>query len=409
DGRGTGPAGGAPTTSAGGGTGSTSTTALDGAGWKQLPRAPIAGREGHNAVWTGREMVVWGGIGDPTADPLTDGAAFDPQARTWRRIAPAPLAPRTEAEVFWTGTEMVVFGGFSVEVDPLMDGAAWNPASDTWRRITAPPIGVRDGMVIAWAGDRLVVWGGATIPSLDDPDAETVMHNDGAAWVAAGGDWVALPAAPITPRSAAESVWTGTRLVVTGGYNIGEEDDRRDGAAFDPLSGTWSPIAARPVPGSCGGAVPCAGVWTGSVALFPGTGVTYDPAGDRWSAMAALPAGDGLVTEETATWTGRRLLVWGNTPPTSDGDEVESVEGDGTTGDGAEVIDDGEMADEESRGPAAAFGYDPAANRWEAFPVGPLAGREYHSAVWTGQEMLVWGGNAGDTGLADGAAYRPAG
>jgi N-acetylneuraminic acid mutarotase len=388
-------------------------TAPAGPGWKQLPGAPIAGREGHNAVWTGREMVIWGGIADPAADPLTDGAAYDPAARTWRKIAAAPLTPRTGAQAFWTGFEMVVFGGFSVEVDPLMDGAAWNPATNSWRRIAAPQLSVRDGMVIAWAGDRLVAWGGATVPTIADPDAETVMHNDGAAWVAATGTWVAMPAAPITPRSAAESVWTGTRLVVTGGYNLGEEDDRRDGAAFDPVSATWSPITARPAPGSCGGVVPCAGIWTGSVALFPGSGLAYDPAGDRWSAMAALPAGDGLVTEETTVWTGRRLLMWGSTPPASDGDEgdeVQSVEGgDEEIEEGDETTDDVVVPEESSSDPAVGFAYDLAGNRWQAFPAGPLAAREYHSAVWTGEEMLVWGGNAGEAGLTDGAAYRPEG
>jgi hypothetical protein len=29
--------------------------------------------------------------------------------------------------------------------------------------------------------------------------------------------------------------------------------------------------------------------------------------------------------------------------------------------------------------------------------------------VWTGQEMLIWGGTAGDAVMADGAAYRPGG
>lgn len=423
-GRGSGPAGGTPTSPAGGGARSTSTTGVtDRAGWEQIPRAPIAGRESHTAVWTGREMVVWGGSGDPAADPLTDGAAFDPAAGTWRKIAPAPLTPRSGAQAVWTGSEMLVFGGSSVEVDPQMDGAAWNPATNAWRRIAAPPISVRDGMVIAWTGDRLVVWGGATVPTIENPDAETVMHNDGAAWVAASDRWITLPAAPLSPRSAAESVWTGTRLVVSGGYNVSEESDRRDGAAFDPASGTWSPIAARPTPGSCAGVVSCSGVWTGSVALFPGTGLAYDPAGDRWTAMAAFPAGDGRLTEETAVWTGGRLLVWGEStpPPSEDDEEVSSVEGEGEIPDeGGEPADDGGtgdsgVADEGggpeggSSGPAAGFSYDPARNGWQPFAAGPLAGRQYHSAVWTGREMLIWGGYSGGSGLADGAAYRPAG
>ena len=51
--------------------------------------------------------------------------------------------------------------------------------------------------------------------------------------------------------------------------------------------------------------------------------------------------------------------------------------------------------------------YDPAANRWQTFAAGPLSSRVLHTAVWTGQEMLVWGGTSGETALADGAAYRP--
>jgi hypothetical protein len=53
--------------------------------------------------------------------------------------------------------------------------------------------------------------------------------------------------------------------------------------------------------------------------------------------------------------------------------------------------------------------YDPAANHWQSLPPGPLGGRVHHTAVWTGQEMLVWGGIAGDAALADGAAFRPPG
>jgi hypothetical protein len=47
------------------------------------------------------------------------------------------------------------------------------------------------------------------------------------------------------------------------------------------------------------------------------------------------------------------------------------------------------------------------ANRWVTFDAGPLSSRVSHTAVWTGQEMLVWAGTSGETPLADGAAYRP--
>ena len=37
------------------------------AGWTRLPRAPIAPRSEYAAVWTGKEMIVWGGYSGNTS------------------------------------------------------------------------------------------------------------------------------------------------------------------------------------------------------------------------------------------------------------------------------------------------------------------------------------------------------
>jgi N-acetylneuraminic acid mutarotase len=337
-------------------------------------------------------MVIWGGAHDFEADPLTDGAAFDPATRAWRKLPAAPLSPRFDARAMWTGKEMIIFGGGSVEDTTLGDGAAWDPATNTWRSLPASPIGARDGAVVVWAGDRLVVWGGSTVLPPDAPDgSETEMKSDGAAYVPATNTWVPVAAAPIPARTNADSVWTGSRLVVSGGYHEGDDDDRTDGAAFDPISGAWSPIAARPAPGSCGGGSACAGIWTGKVALFPVSGQSYDPAANRWSAMAPPPATDGPAPGEPSVWTGGRLLTWG----------ISGGDSDGSSG------DDSDGGAEPAPPPSHGALYDPVANRWQTFDAGPLSSRVSHTAVWTGQEMLVWGGTGGETPLADGAAYRP--
>ena len=65
-----------------------------------LPPAPIPARHGSALVWTGTELIVWGGVGDDPGDPgPQDGAAFDPAAGTWRQIAPPPdrVMPRRRA------------------------------------------------------------------------------------------------------------------------------------------------------------------------------------------------------------------------------------------------------------------------------------------------------------------------
>ena len=37
------------------------------------------------------------------------------------------------------------------------------------------------------------------------------------------------------------------------------------------------------------------------------------------------------------------------------------------------------------------------------------AARLYHTAVWTGSELIVWGGASNSTFYADGGRYNPAG
>jgi hypothetical protein len=372
-----------------GGAASPATARANGPRWDLLPKGPLGPRNGHTATWTGREMVIWGGISDFDAEPSTDGAAYDPAGGTWRKVPGAPITARYEARSYWTGQEMVIFGGASAEGDTLADGAAWNPATNTWRAIPASPLGPRDGAVEVWAGDRLVIWSGNTVaPPEASEDFLPEVKGDGAAYVPATNRWVAIGPAPIPPRSAAQAAWTGSRLIISGGE--GAEDARSDGAALDPITGAWSPIAARPEADSCSGGMACTGVWTGTVVLFPASAQAYDPAADRWSVIAAAPGRAAPAPGEPAVWTGRQLLAWG----------VPGVDDDPSADDAADTGD----------GPVPAVGasYDPVSDRWETIPTGPLASRVFHTAVWTGDAMLIWGGTDNDEKiLADGAAYRP--
>lgn len=51
--------------------------------------------------------------------------------------------------------------------------------------------------------------------------------------------------------------------------------------------------------------------------------------------------------------------------------------------------------------------YDPATDQWRPLPSAPLAGRLHHVAAWTGREMLVFGGRDATDAFADGAAFDP--
>src|SRR5213593_1634029 len=72
--------------------------------------APAA-RDSHTAVWTGSEMIVWGGE-DDILNPLNTGGRYNPSTDSWTATS-TTNAP--DARVFhtavWTGSEMIVWGG----------------------------------------------------------------------------------------------------------------------------------------------------------------------------------------------------------------------------------------------------------------------------------------------------------
>lgn len=51
--------------------------------------------------------------------------------------------------------------------------------------------------------------------------------------------------------------------------------------------------------------------------------------------------------------------------------------------------------------------YRPATDTWRKLAASPLTAREPAATAWTGTELLVWGGTTGTAPVADGAAYDP--
>lgn len=336
-------------------------------GWHTVSAAPLSARTDHGAVWTGHEMVIWGGL-DNESVAVNDGAAYDPATETWRKLAAGPLTPRIEPFLAWTGTEMLVWGGVNDETDTVVDAAAWNPSTDQWRTFPAPPLTAVEDFAAAWTGQGLAVWGGFV-----EAGSPTV---GGAYLDLATGQWKAIPDAPIAPRGGADAVFAAGRLIVSGGRNA-DGDELADGAAWDPVANTWSAIAPRPVAGSCDDARLCPVLWTGTRALFPRANLAYEPGTDHWTAIASLRGGVEWFYE-TSVWTGDRMLEWGGEP--DDADAAPTITG------GV---------------------YDPDADRWTDLENAPFATRAGHSAIWTGSEMIIWGGGDDESTFSSGAGYRP--
>jgi hypothetical protein len=131
--------------------------------WSSFPRGPLSPRIDEAEVWTGSELIVWGGVrsnANQTSGVLADGAAYDPDNEQWRPIAAGPLSPRQGAAAVWTGTEMIAVGGQGNGNQVFDDAAAYDPATNSWRSIASFPLEARTGATAIWTGKQLVVIGG---------------------------------------------------------------------------------------------------------------------------------------------------------------------------------------------------------------------------------------------------------
>lgn len=226
-----------------------------------------------------------------------------------------------------------------------------------------------------WTGTHLVVWGGR-----DGADflrtGGTIDPDSGLGW---GSTFTVT--AP-TKRSLHTAVWTGTEMVVWGGFNGSYLDD---GGILDPftLTNPWRSVSLVNAPSARARHTT---VWTGSEMIVWGgednngrlnTGARYNPGTDSWQAVVGGPPARAL---HSAIWTGTQMMIWGGA-------------------NGSQLV-------------AAGAGFNPATNGWQALSsTGAPLPRAGHTAVWTGTEMIIWGGwnnnSSAPVYFNDGARYNP--
>jgi N-acetylneuraminic acid mutarotase len=226
-----------------------------------------AGKMYSTAVWTGTEMLVWGG--DSNADNVPSaGGRYNPSTDTWQlmTLVAAPAARRMHSAV-WTGTEMVVWGGSQFGGALLNTGGRYNPATDSWQptsTVGAPT--ARYGSTAVWTGTEMVVWGGSN----GDVNSNASLLNTGGRYNPSSDTWqptssVGVPAA----RSNHRAVWTGSMMIVWGGN----------------VAGVVGPQPTY-------------------------TGARYNPASDVWTATSNQSAASSR-SSHVQVWTGTQMIVWG--------------------------------------------------------------------------------------------------
>ena len=312
----------------------------------------------HAAVWTGSEMIIWGGDqAFPTV--FNTGGRYNPTTDSWTGTSTtnAPNA-RVEHTAVWSGTEMIVWGGIDGTTVFFNTGGRYNPATDSWTATsTTNAPDARALHTAVWTGSEMIVWGGA--------QALPTLFNTGGRYNPSRDSWTATSTtnAP-SARDGHTAVWTGSEMIVWGAtYDS-------TGGRYNPSTDRWTATSTHNAPHP---RVLHTAVWSGSQMIVWGgspdgktvlhSGGRYNPDTDSWTATSIHPAPDAR-SYHTAVWTGSEMIVWG-----------------GFGGfPGNELFKTGGR-------------YDPSTDSWVATTtIGAPDARLDHTAVWTGSEMIVWGG-----------------
>ncbi len=321
------------------------------------------------AIWTGSKMVIWGGAWSPF---YNDGGSYDPVTNSWTSLSAVSLVPRYRVSAVWTGSKMIVWGGANDD-GYYNDGAVYDLLLNSWTLITttnAPS--QRASHNSAWTGSKMFIWGGG--------NGAMPIQNNGALYNPNTDTWspIATTNSP-TNTSATREVWTGSKVIILTGAQL---------AKYDPIANSWTyGSSTNTAVSSTWSAV----AWTGSKILYWGgcgsgfggtvscpsnVGGIYDVNADTWTKMTTVGA-PGPRMRLGGVWTGKHMFVFGGY------DNASTFYNSGGL-------------------------YDPSTNQWTATTTNGAPGirqwTEY--MIWTGKNILIWGGHNG-TQINTGGIFTP--
>jgi N-acetylneuraminic acid mutarotase len=321
-------------------------------------------RSSHSAVWTGQQLLIWGGDLGGGNSYSAGGAAYNPTTDQWQPIATfqAPTARASHTAV-WTGTEMIIWGG-SGTASYSTDHGRFNLTAGTWAGVTANNgPAKRSGHVAVWNGKRMIVFGGLNSTGL------LGLSDSGGAYDPVSDAWTALPSTGLPePRRFATAVWTGTEMIVWGGLGDSVELATGGRLACDAngIPTAWTTMSTVGAPSARFGH---SAVWTGTKLIIWGgqsgganlnDGAVYDPTMNTWTALPAIGAPSSR-SYHVAVWSGSEMLV-------SSGEDASGTLPTGSA-------------------------FDPLRNRWRTLDTSTGAlSRSRSTGVWSGTQLVMFGG-----------------
>lgn len=293
-----------------------------------LDPGPLSIRGSHDVLWTGEEMIVWGGADGDRLPNLIDGAAFDPASSTWRMLAPIPLDESTVTRAVWAGDVMIVVSREAT--------FAYDPAADNWSVIgdgIYPP--EYPGLMVDM-GAGIAAWTSSGI-QLFTPDSGTWTllpgpgFGTGEPWTSAvevvdatlyaigsaglcggrtlaywnGTDWVSLGRVELDGGEYSDCSYPHQTGVAGAGLVVWDSD-MFETVRYDPVTNRWSLVDTIPLGGTDfpSGSVPLGG---GFLVPQHGEAAIFDGTTSMWTRVVLPGGGEDIEM----VWTGEEILMWG--------------------------------------------------------------------------------------------------
>jgi len=388
--------------------------------WQTRAASPIARYEAGGAQ-VGGKLYVFGGYVNGRIESTARSDVYDPATNGWRRIADMPVQ-LTHSPAVVVGTEIWLVGGFVGNHPGPSTSDVWiySTTANSWRRGPSLPLR-RGAAAAAIVGRSIHIFGG-----VDRAAGSNVYVDEDDHWMLdldrQDLGWQRRAALPVA-RNHLGGGALGGRVYAVGGQFGGNESsgNRAEVHRYDPATDRWTAVAPLPAPrghttasvfAHRGRLVVAGGTVNGNVASSDVT--AYDPAANAWMRLPSLPAGrktpvadaigDAFVVT-TGNGGGATTTTWsGALPETWDGLPSMPVAlgevAGGVVGGALYLVGEGS---------GATLRQDLGTGAWRS----DLAQRPYrghhHAAEVLGGRLYLFGGlgsGAGRTQIFDPAANR---
>jgi hypothetical protein len=348
--------------------------------WTTLPLAPIHPRGDAAGVWTGSQLLVWGGRSGQS-HYFANGASYIPSTKTWTTLPHAPLTGRSNPASVWTGSVWFVWGGTAGKSGKqrLTDGAVYDPATKTWTPLPSAPVSrYRDAQAFLVGSDVVLV---STSEAASARTLRADLYDPGT------NTWSDLPSLRLTAKHA-NVFFSGVAgvnsvyLQSDWSYDVehrhgGTIHSGVDGYTLDPTAEpahVWTPNTIAPPLGMTSYQT----LWTGNSVILPAFDIwcgvcPHPPAMNRKGEIFDVTAGThravphGPVDDLDATYVFTDGLLFGvNTQVFESGGGIEHRPGEAAV-------------------------WDPVTRVWTSLPRAPHVSYDDPVVIATGSGVIVWG------------------